>query len=58
MRILCHDASADFAGIAYQIQKEGTEINLFVKDKFYRNAMDSLIPKVETMEEGLKISRT
>jgi phosphoribosylamine--glycine ligase len=54
MRILVHDASADFVGIAYQIQKEGTKVDLFIKDKFYRNAMDGLIPKVESMEEGLR----
>jgi phosphoribosylamine--glycine ligase len=53
MRILCHDATADFAGIAFQMQKEGCQIDLFIKDKFYRNAMDGLVPKVETMEEGL-----
>lgn len=54
MRILIHDASADFAGIAYQMVKEGAQVDLFIKDKFYRNAMDGLVPKVETMEEGLK----
>ena len=54
MRILAHDASADFAGIAYQMQKEGTKIDLFIADKSYRQAMDGLLPKVESLEEGLK----
>src|SRR5580698_4714568 len=54
MRILVHDPSADFAGIAYQMVKEGTTVDLFIKDNFYRQAMDGLVPKVETLEEGLK----
>jgi phosphoribosylamine---glycine ligase len=56
MRVLIHDASADFAGIAYQMQKEGTKVDLFVKDPFYRNAMEGLVNKVDTMEEGLRHS--
>lgn len=54
MRILIHDASADFAGVALQMVKEGAKVDLFIEDKFYRRAMDGLVPKVETMEEGLK----
>jgi phosphoribosylamine--glycine ligase len=53
MRILIHDPSADFAGIAYQMVKEGATVDLFIKDKFYRQAMAGLVPTVETMEEGL-----
>jgi len=56
MRFLIHDASADFAGIAYQMQKEGAKIDLFIKDKFYRSAMEGLVNKVDSMEEGLRHS--
>ncbi len=56
MRILCHDPSADFAGIAYQMQKEGAKVNLFIKDKFYRSAMEGIVPQVESIEEGLRQS--
>lgn len=54
MRVLIHDATADFVGIAYQMVKEGAQVDLFIKDKFYRQAMDGIVPKVESMEEGLK----
>lgn len=54
MRFLINDASADFAGIAYQMVKEGAQVDLFIEDKFYRNAMDGLVSKVESMDEGLK----
>jgi phosphoribosylamine---glycine ligase len=54
MRILVHDTTADFVGIAYQMQKEGATVDLFIKDKAYRRAMDGIVPKVESMEEGLR----
>lgn len=54
MRILIHDASADLAGVALQMVKEGAKVDLFIEDAFYRRAMEGLVPKVKTMEEGLK----
>lgn len=54
MRILIHSQAGDIGGIAYQMVREGATVDLFVKDKFYRRAMDGLVPKVETIEEGLK----
>lgn len=53
MRFLIHDQTADFAGIAYQMVREGAEVDLFIEDKFYRQAMDGLVPKVESVREGL-----
>lgn len=53
MRILIHDATADFAGISYQMVKEGATVDLFIKDKFYRQAMDGLVPKVGSKAQKL-----
>src|ERR1700679_477403 len=54
MRILIHDASADLAGVAYQMVKEGAKVDLFIEDRFYRQAMEDIVPKVESMEDGLR----
>jgi phosphoribosylamine---glycine ligase len=54
MRILIHSQAGDIGGIAYQMVKEGAKVDLFIKEKSYRRAMDGLVPKVETIEEGLK----
>lgn len=53
MRILIHDASADLAGVAYRMVKEGAKVDLFIEDKFYRQAMEDIVPKVNSMDEGL-----
>src|ERR1700684_4321983 len=56
MRILIHSQAGDIGGIAYQMGKEGAKVDLFIKEKAYRQAMDGLVTKVETIEEGLKNS--
>lgn len=54
MKILIHSASADSAGLAWLMQKEGAHVDMFVKDAFARKVMSGIISHVETMEEGLK----
>jgi phosphoribosylamine--glycine ligase len=53
MRVLVYSLYGDSGGIAYQMQKEGAKVDLFVKDAFYRRQMSGLVPHVETLEEGL-----
>lgn len=54
MRILIHSASADSAGLAYILQREGAQVYFYVKDSFSRRVMDGIIPHVQTIEEGLQ----
>jgi len=54
VKILIHSASADSAGLAWMMQKEGASVDFYVKDKFARKVMSGIIPHVETIEEGLK----
>lgn len=53
MRILIHSQAGDIGGIAYQMVREGAKVDLYIKDKSYRNAMSGLVPHVESMEEGI-----
>lgn len=54
MRILIHSSEGDSAGLAWQMQKEGAKVDLFIKEKSMRRQMDGIVPKVESIEEGLK----
>ncbi len=54
MKILIHSSSADSAGLAYMMQREGASVDLFIKDTFARKVMSGIVPHVETIEEGLK----
>ena len=54
MRILIYSLEGDSSGLAWQMQKEGAQVDLFVKDKFCRKTMTGIVPHVETLEEGLK----
>lgn len=53
MRILIHSQAGDIGGVALQMIREGAKVDLFIKEKSYRRSMDGLVPKVETIEEGL-----
>jgi len=54
LRILIHSQAGDFGGIALQMVKEGAKVDMFIKEKSYRRAMDGLVPKVDSIEEGLR----
>jgi phosphoribosylamine---glycine ligase len=54
MRILIHSAEGDSAGLAWIFQKEGAEVDFFIKEKSLRRQMEGIVPHVETLEEGLK----
>jgi phosphoribosylamine-glycine ligase len=54
MRILIHSAEGDSAGLAWQMQKEGAQVDLFIKEKSLRRQMEGIVPHVETIEEGLR----
>lgn len=54
MKILLHSASGDSAGLAWLMQKEGANVQMYIKDTFSRRIMSGIIPHVETIEEGLK----
>lgn len=54
MRVLIHSSEGDSAGLAWQMQKEGSQVDFFVKEKWARRHMEGIIPHVETLEEGLK----
>lgn len=53
MRILIHSKEGDSSGLAYLMHKEGAKVDFFVKNKIFRRAMDGIVPRVETLEEGL-----
>jgi hypothetical protein len=54
MKILIHSKEGDSAGLAWQFQKDGADVSFFIKEKWARRQMDGIVPKVETLEEGLK----
>lgn len=54
MKVLIYSLFGDSSGLAYMMKREGASVDLFIKDKFYRQQMDGLVPKVESLEEGLK----
>jgi len=54
MRILFFSPYGDSGGLAYQMQREGAQVDLYIDDPFYRKQMVGLVPHVETLEEGLK----
>jgi phosphoribosylamine--glycine ligase len=54
MRILFYSLWGDGGGIAYQCQREGAQVDLYIKDPFYRKQQIGLIPHVESVEEGLR----
>lgn len=53
MKILIHSAYGDSSGLAFIMQREGAQVWMFTKDKNYRRAMDGIVPKVSSMDEGL-----
>lgn len=55
MKILIHSASADSAGLAYIMQREGAEVSIYIKDTFSRRVLSGMVPHVESIEEGLKL---
>lgn len=54
MRVLLHSKEGDSSGLAWQMQKEGATVDLFIKEKWARSHMEGIVPHVETLEEGLK----
>lgn len=54
MRILFYNLTEEGGSIAYQMKQEGASVDLYIKDKSCRTQMDGLIPKVESLEEGLR----
>ena len=54
MRILLHSPSGDSGGLAYLMQKDGAQVDMFIKDPAYRRTMEGIVPHVETIEEGLR----
>jgi phosphoribosylamine---glycine ligase len=54
MRILIFSKEGDSSGLAWQMQKEGAQVDLFIKEKWARRHMEGIVPHVETLEEGLK----
>ena len=54
MRILFFSPWGDGGGLAYQCQREGARVDLYIKDKFYRKQQMGLVPHVESLEEGLR----
>lgn len=54
MKVLIYSMEGDSCGIAYKMQKEGAQVDLFIKEKWARRQMEGIVPHVETLEEGLK----
>lgn len=54
MKILWYSLWGDGGGIAYQMVREGAQVDLFIKNPFFRKQMSGLVPHVESLEEGLK----
>ena len=54
MKILIHSSSGDIGGLAYLMQKEGAQVQIYIKDAFARRVMEHIVPYVQSIEEGLK----
>jgi phosphoribosylamine--glycine ligase len=54
MKILIHSKSGDSAGLAWIMQREGSDVSIFIKEPWAREVMSGLVPHVESIEEGLK----
>ena len=54
MRVLIFSKEGDSSGLAYQMKREGATVDFFIKEKWARRQMDGIVPKVESLEEGLK----
>lgn len=54
MKILIYSASGDAGGLAYLMQREGAQVQIYIKDTFSRRVMEHIVPHVQSMEEGLK----
>lgn len=54
MKILFISKEGDSSGIWYQCQKDGVKVSSYIEDKWARRLMDGIVPKVESIEEGLK----
>lgn len=54
LRVLLFSLEGDSAGLAWQFQKEGAEVNFYVKEPWARRILSGLVPHVESVEEGLK----
>ena len=53
MNILFVSKEGDSSGIWYQCQKEGVKVSAYIDEKWARRIMDGIVPKVESIEEGL-----
>lgn len=54
MRILFISKEGDSSGIWMQCQKEGAKVSAYIDEKWARRIMDGIVPKCESVEEGLK----
>ncbi len=54
MKVLIHSSSGDSGGLAYMMQREGAQVQIYIKDPFSRRVMEGIVPHVASMEEGLK----
>lgn len=54
MRVLFFSLYGDGGGLAYEMKREGAQVDLYIQDPFYRKQMVGLVPHVESLEEGLK----
>lgn len=53
MKILFVSKEGDSAGLWWTCKEQGATVSAFIKEKWARRIMDGIIPKVETLEEGL-----
>jgi phosphoribosylamine-glycine ligase len=54
LKILFLSKESDSSGLWYQCHREGAEVWAYIKEPWARKAMDEIVPKVETISEGLK----
>lgn len=54
MRILIYSLEGDSAGLAWQMQKEGAQVDFYVKEASLRKQMLGIVPHIESLEEGLR----
>lgn len=53
MKILFVSKEGDSSGLWYLCKKQGDTVKSYIKEKWARRIMDGIIPKCETLEEGL-----
>ena len=53
MKYLIYSISGDGAGFAWRLLEEGNDVEIFIKEPFFKGILKGLVPHVNSLEEGL-----